>query len=303
MAYPKRNRPIHRYLARIYCRFRYGAMRAHFEEGWPGLRLQMPGPDGSAGFIGYKGQALAPLHPFPAPAKPDELVIVGSGPSLAGQATGKIPMPSAILLNGAIHLMGEADRQPFAIVIEDERFIWRHWPDLCRLVSEPVDVYLSTGVIRSLCEVAPDWLAKHRVRHLDFIHRPYLAPRPDMRQLKELPFLVWSDDDEVAISLQPQSGIVPAGSVAVTAAQIALAMRPRKIGLAGIDLTSTQMPRFYEEAGDQAMSRLDAAVDRILKMFGLIREEATRFGVAVENYSPVSLLASVGYPYVDRLER
>jgi hypothetical protein len=63
------------------------------------------------------------------------------------------------------------------------------------------------------------------------------------------------------------------------------------------------MPRFYEEAGDQAMSRLDAAVDRILKMFGLIREEATRFGVAVENYSPVSLLASVGYPYVDRLER
>jgi hypothetical protein len=51
------------------------------------------------------------------------------------------------------------------------------------------------------------------------------------------------------------------------------------------------------------MSRLDAAVDRILKMFGLIREEATRFGVAVENYSPVSLLASVGYPYVDRLER
>jgi hypothetical protein len=124
-----------------------------------------------------------------------------------------------------------------------------------------------------------------------------------MRQLKELPFLVWSDDDEVAISLQPWSGIVPAGSVAVTAAQIALAMRPRKIGLAGIDLTSTQMPRFYEEAGDQAMSRLDAAVDRILKMFGLIREEATRFGVAVENYSPVSLLASVGYPYVDRLER
>jgi hypothetical protein len=120
MAYPKRNRPIHRYLARIYCRFRYGAMRAHFEEGWPGLRLQMPGPDGSAGFIDYKGQALAPLHPFPAPAKPDELVIVGSGPSLAGQATGKIPMASAILLNGAIHLMGEADRQPFAIVIEDE---------------------------------------------------------------------------------------------------------------------------------------------------------------------------------------
>lgn len=303
MAYPMRNRPLHRYLARIYCRLRYGAGRTHFEEWWPGLRLQMPGSDGSAGCIEYKGQALVPLHSFPVLARLDELVIVGSGPSLAGQATGKIPMSSAILLNGAIHLMGEGDRQPFAIVIEDERFIWRHWRDLRRLVSEPADVYLSTGVIRSLCEVAPDWLAKQRVRHIDFIHKPYLAPRPDVGQIKELPFLAWSDDAEFAISLRPGSGIVPAGSVAVTAAQIALAMRPRKIGLAGIDLTSTQTPRFYEEAGDQAMSRLDAAVGKILKMFDLIRQEAVHLGIAVENYSPVSLLASVGYPFLGRLDR
>ncbi|MFC5386045.1 hypothetical protein ACFPLB_08715 [Aquamicrobium segne] len=302
MAYLKQNRPFHRYLARIYCRLCYGALRSHNEEWWPGLRLQKPGLNGAAGSVEYKGRVLAPLLPFSAKEKLEELIIVGSGPSLASQAIDKIPMSSAILLNGAVHLLSETDERPYAIVIEDERFIWRHWPDLCRLVPEPADVYFSTSVIRSLCETAPDWLARQRIHHLDFVHRPYLAPRRNIQHQKELPFLMWSDDGEVAISLQPRSGIVAAGSVAVTAAQLALSMQPAKIGLAGIDLTSTQMPRFYEQAGNQAMSRLDVAVERILAAFSLIAKEGGNRDIVFENYSPISLLINKNIPYSSRLE-
>ena len=49
---------------------------------------------------------------------------------------------------------------------------------------------------------------------------------------------------------------MPAGTVAVSAAQLALWFAPARIGLAGIDLTGTGTPRFYEQAGDKAMSRV-----------------------------------------------
>ena len=72
--------------------------------------------------------------------------------------------------------------------------------------------------------------------------------------------------------------------------------------MAGIDLTNTGRPRFYEAAGSMAMSRLDSASDRILAAFRILADECTRQGIALENYSPASRLAELGVPYVPRLE-
>ena len=298
------NRPVGRYAARLYTRLRYGAGRAHFEEWWPFLSLSKPGADGADGAIRYGCRTIAPLLPYPdAPARQDELLVVGSGPSLAAQATDRLPLERAILLNGAIHLLRPPVR-PFALVVEDERFVWRHRQKLEQLVPAGTDCYFSTSVIRALCQTAPDWLSRQHVRHIDFIHRPYGETRPGQPALRTLPFLRWSADGSVAISLEPRSGIAPAGSVAVTAAQIALSLNPSRIGFAGIDLTATKAPRFYETEGDTAMSRLDVAVDRILGAFRLIADEADRRGIRLENYSPVSLLATVDrVAYSPRLEQ
>ena len=111
----------------------------------------------------------------------------------------------------------------------------------------------------------------------------------------------WSADGNAVISLEPRSGIAPAGSVAVTAAQIALSLNPSRIGFAGIDLTATKAPRFYETEGDTAMSKLDVAVDRILGAFSLIKLACDEEGIAVENYSPTSLLSRVDIHYIPRL--
>lgn len=294
---------MHRYAARLYCLSRYGVARAHAEEWWPSLVLSRP-ENGREGSITYRGRAMAPLHAYPAPlGGKGELVIVGSGPSLARQALESIPLRSALLLNGAVHVLEGRAVRPFAVVVEDERFVWRHWQTLARTVPAGTDCYFSTSVIRALCETAPEWLASQNVRHLDFVHRPYGALKRDRRALLQLPFMRWAEDRRTAISTVPGAGVVSAGSVAVTAMQIALALKPARIGLAGIDLTDTTGPRFYETADDVAMSRLDAARTKILAAFRLAVEEAGRQGIPVENYSPVSLLADVGIPYSPRLAR
>lgn len=303
MAAASRNRPLARYAARFYCRLRYGRARAHAEDWWPALRLSGPGADGQAGEIVHRGRAVAPLLPFPGLAEGmDELLVVGSGPSLAAQDTARIPLEAALLLNGAVHLLDGAGRRPFGVVVEDERFVWRHWRMLEERVAPGTACYFSTGTIRALCETAPQWLAGQKVHHLDFLHRPYGAPRPQAEELRGLPFLRWSDDGAAAISLDPRLGLMPAGSVAVSAAQLALWLSPPRIGFAGVDLTGTGQPRFYEKAGDTAMSRLDAAREKILAAFGLIADESSRRGIVMENYSPVSSLKEAGIPYVARLE-
>lgn len=296
------NRPARRHFARLWCLLRYGRANAHAEDWWPNLTL-VPPAQGRDGAILHRGKPVAPLLAHPEPLDgAGEIVVVGSGPSLAKQATERIPIGSALLLNGAIHLIGPHAARPFGVVVEDERFVWRHWRTIVATVPPETHCYFSTGTIRALCETAPDWLSSQNIHHLDFLHRPYGTSRPELADLRDLSFLRWSDDGKAAISLSPQSGLMPAGTVAVTAAQLALSLAPSRIGLAGIDLTNTGRPRFYETASDKAMSRLGAASERILAAFRIIRDECGRRGIAIENYSPVSRLKGLGIPYVPRLE-
>ena len=51
------------------------------------------------------------------------IVIVGSGPSVRAADIGMLPPRSAFLLNGAISLIGQDIAEPFAVAIEDERFV------------------------------------------------------------------------------------------------------------------------------------------------------------------------------------
>jgi glycosyltransferase involved in cell wall biosynthesis len=296
------NRPARRYLARMYCLLRYGWANAHAEEWWPNLALKPP-VDGEAGEIRYRGRLIAPLLPYPASGGMDEIVIVGTGPSLGGQAKERIPIENALLLNGAVHLIAAAGPGPLGVVIEDERFVWRNLSAIVERVPPGAPCYFSTSTIRALCETEPEWLARQAIHHLDFVHRPYGMRRPDGAALRKLPFLRWSGNGKAAISLSPRAGLMPAGSVAVSAAQLALSLAPSRIGFAGVDLTNTDQPRFYETAGSRAMSRIGAASDRILATLRVFRDECDRQGIALENYSPTSRLAEIGVPYVPRLEK
>ena len=143
-------------------------------------------------------------------------------------------------------------------------------------------------------------LAARRVGLIDNLAKPLGGPR---RSLAD-PALdaVLRREGDAALSLQPDKGVVIAGTVAFSAVQVALAARPAEVLLVGVDLTNADAPRFYEAAGDTAPSGLQKGLGRILAGFALARREAADRGVALTCASPVSALLGLGYPRDRRLD-
>ena len=159
----------------------------------------------------------------------------------------------------------------------------------------------STSVLRAICEIDFAWLRTQKVIHIDFLQKPYGKPRRSQVELENLDYLRWSPSHSSAISLAPSCGFFSGGSVAATAIQIAFCLNPRRIGLAGIDLSNASEPRFYEVTGHSAKSRIVQTQSRILEIFALAQAECRNRGIDLVNYSPISALSALGVPYDDRL--
>jgi Kdo-III transferase WaaZ len=293
------DRPLHRKLAKLAVAAVLGRRRAHAQDAWPGLTIKRAGKN--PGEVRWRGRPVVPLLPFAAFSERvgDEVVIVGSGPSLREQRRASLPGTVCTLLNGAVALVPEIGA-PFAIAVEDERFVWRHMALLREHVAREVLCLLSVSVLRALCEVDRFWLTGRRVVLIDDILKPYGG----RRRAVDDPAL--NDHvrrgDAAAVSLDPGEGVVPAGTVAFSALQFALASQPKRIGFAGIDLSNADVARFYEEAGNVAASGIAGAQGRILSHFALAARLAVEREIALECYSPVSALLALGMPYVPRLE-
>lgn len=231
---------------------------------------------------------LAPLGARPS--------IVGSGPSVRGQRVERLD--GVVLLNGALSARDRV-RGPVVIAVEDERFLWRHAE--MRHLANPEDGWLmSTEAIRAMAEIDTDWLRTARVAHMDNLLKPYRAPRRTISDKALEPLILRGDD--AALSLAPERGVVPAGTVAFSALQCVLSARPERVGLAGIDLSNAAEPRFYEAAERAEPSGIQRAEARILSHFALAARHAAAQGTGLECYSAVSSLLGVGIPYSDRLE-
>jgi hypothetical protein len=100
----------------------------------------------------------------------------------------------------------------------------------------------------------------------------------------------------VALSHDPDAGVVIFGTVALSAVQVALAAKPDRILLVGIDLTNAAAPRFYETATKSAPSGIVAGLDRILGGFAIALRSAQAQNTTILCASPVSALLVLGIP-------
>jgi hypothetical protein len=296
------NRPLSRYVIRSYLAILHGRDWSHKQDWWPGLTLELPRPN-TPGKLCFRDELICDIRPWDELSPPStEITVIGSGPSAAKQDFSSLPSGSAMLLNGAVHLLeGRIEGPPLAVVVEDERFIWRHFAELRELLAPQTTCLFSTSVMRAICEIDAGWLRTQRIFHIDFVQKPYGHPRPTDVELEAMDFLRWAPSKLAAISLAPNKGVFMGGSVVVTALQFALHWHPERIGFAGIDLSNANEPRFYETAGNTAKSRIVRAQDQILAAFSLARRESDRQGTALVNYSPVSALSTVDIPYDGRL--
>lgn len=271
-----------------------GGRKRHWDEGFPSLDLWQPSGE-TPGAVLWKGRAIAPLLPFRALSLPaDELAIVGSGPSLRDQRPEALPA-GALLLNGALSLSDRCPA-PRALVVEDERFVYGHGALIAAHLKPQMQIFASAAALRALCERHLKLVENREVFLLQNLRKPWRARRRD------LPQDLVQCGTEAALTRDPDAGLVPAGTVAVSALQIALAGPSRQIALAGIDLGNAASPRFYEE-GQSAPSGIARAEGRILAHFALANEIAQQNGRRLVCLSPVSSLLKLGIPYDPRLAR
>lgn len=291
------DRPFFRKIIKAASRLLFGSARAHFQDRFPGLRID----GGATGAVFYRNAQIARLLSVDILGEgQSELFIVGSGPSVSHGDFASVPPDRAILLNGALHLMGREIARPLAVAIEDERFVWRHYDLMCERISPGTICLFSVQVLRALCEHDPAWLADKRIVLIDNIAKPYGVARRKLAELAALDFVAGDDAGDAALSLRPQEGVFQGGSVAISALQFAMACKPGLIGLFGIDIANADTPRFYEQKGGAAFSGIASAEARILRYFDLGRRVCADRGIRLECYSPTSALLKVGYVYNDR---
>jgi len=294
-------RSIIKFLALIVC----GKSRAHAQNAWPGLKLQVPRDDGAVGEVTYQGLRIAPLvHPVQLrKAAGKQIYIIGSGPSVKDNDLTAVAPGSAILLNGAISLMDEEIKQPLAVAIEDERFVWRHFSLMKEKVTGGTICLLSVGVIRAICEIDAAWLCDKTLILIDDIRKPYGGSRRNASALKELIYARLAMDELSGFSNDPARGVFQGGSVAVSALQFAIFCRPQQVGLFGLDIANATSPRFYEKAGETAHSGVAQAKDRILSHFAIAKTVCEEQGIELSNFSAVSALRQCGLAYDSRFSK
>jgi len=294
----KSDRPFRRSAVKLLSQFLLGSGRAHYHSWLPSLSISGRAV-GSPGVLQFRGKRAGQLLDADSLAARcgDRVVIIGSGPSVKGQDLRRLPPHSALLLNGAISLAGDQITEPLAVVMEDERFVWRHADMIRKHMTAGTLCLLSPGVIRALSELDSGWLSGRSVILIDDIRKPYGHPRRKAAELRALEFATLSPDGAAGFSADPDKGVFQGGSVAISALQFALGTNAREIGFLGVDISNANTPRFYESDGDVAFSGIAGAEARILAHIALARDFAATKGVELINHSPVSALRSIGLDY------
>ena len=291
------DRPFRRQAIKLLTQLFLGRRRAHYHSWLPSLKIDGRAA-GSPGSLFYRGHKIVDLVGMDALVRRagSRILIIGAGPSVKALSPQALPPREALLLNGAISLIGEGLAQPLAIAIEDERFVWRHHEMIMRLVPRDVPMLLSPGPIRALCDIDAGFLRDRPIVLIDDIRKPYAHPRLDDTELRDLEHVTLRDG--AGFSSAPGRGVFQGGSVVVSALQFALAAGAAEIGFIGIDISNADAPRFYEKKGSAAFSGVAGAEKRILDNIALARDQANKHGIRLVNHSPVSALRSIGLDYV-----
>lgn len=292
------DRPFRRQAIKLAARLFLGRGRAHYHSWLPSLKIEGRVAGADPGSIRYRGRTVLKLSGIDALAgrSGGRILIIGSGPSAKDVSPQAVTPRAALLLNGAVSLLGEGLAEPLAIAIEDERFVWRHFPMIARLVPQAVPLLLSPGAIRAICDHDPDFLAGRPVVLIDDLRKPYGRARQDDAALGALEYATLNGG--AGFSADPEKGVFQGGSVVVSALQFALATPASEIGFIGVDISNADTARFYETQDSAAFSGVAGAETRILDHVALARDEAGRRGIRLVNHSPVSALRRIGLDYV-----
>lgn len=173
---------------------------------------------------------------------PNNIFIVGSGPSIKNQNLTKLQNEKIFLLNGAIKLIQDYKLLPTGIFIIDGSFIRKHL-ELISLIPNNTNLFLSFFAIKELISLAPQLL------------------RNPIYLIHELKF----EEDSIPLTVKdklnqfnkPTWGVLDGGTVMSSAIQVAAFIQAKNVWLLGLDINNAQTePRFYETLQNRCRSSL-----------------------------------------------
>ena len=238
--------------------------------------------------------------------------VIASGPSIAHLAFSQLLDTATIFVNGSISLLAEHDfTNVVGWVISDARFI-NHQPNILKTHYTGQPLYATLAVFEALAVTHPAIMSTYHdsMRILYPVDRPWgvksnklwfsklsfkkklLNKKKPLTHFANDPSFVINSDHKpapIGVSLDVTHGFVEAGTVVYVAAQLAFSRSASAIHLYGVDLINNHLPRFYENAGNSAPSKLDKAItERIVPSLNLLGRVYKQHGVPVINHSAIS---------------
>ncbi|WP_160318540.1 hypothetical protein [Achromobacter sp. DMS1] len=221
--------------------------------------------------------------------------LILSGPSVAEIPYDRMDIKVAMGVNGAIALARKFDLPFKYYCIIDQNFV-RNRIDLVReIVSRDLTLYVMPEVLRYIMQGIPQEDIRCRICIIELISaRAYertAAPAVLKRMAAATPDVQLLDAKRgLGYSFDVSLGIFDADTVAYAALQVLVSNGVRKAYVHGLDLTTQNGLRFYEEKNPQT-SRLGRKFANLIEPSFRFASELWRArGVSVFNLSPVSAL-------------
>ncbi|MCH8533334.1 MAG: hypothetical protein LAT65_21050 [Saccharospirillum sp.] len=254
-------------------------------------------PNGDVWRIHWQGQFITETHSWSewCESAPSKLYIVGSGPSVRKQCLTPLADAACVLLNGAVTLCRDGVvKQPYAVMIEDARFV-QEKGELLRCLPQGTRLCLVGSAVQALGAMDPTLFEHFNLYFLDGFETPYGKPK---RTLEEVPQADYRIDGEARLSLNLQQGHFGCGTVMYAGVQLGFHLRVKRMLLVGFDMKNFSRPRFYETHEDASWCGLEKALhSRTLPAFILAADTAHQMGMTIENCSHCSAVPHSILPF------
>ncbi|MEX2367219.1 MAG: hypothetical protein WD601_11495 [Pseudohongiellaceae bacterium] len=182
----------------------------------------------------WQGNFITQTHSWAALRKnaPEKLFIVGSGPSVREQHLAPLAESACVLVNGAVALCREGIvKRPYAVVIEDARFI-QEKGDLLRCLPRGTRLCLVGSAVQALGAMDPTLFEHFLLYYLDGFETPYGKPQ---RSLEDVPPQDYRRKGEAKLSLNLQQGHFGCGTVMCAGVQLGFHLRVLRYKLLNLD--------------------------------------------------------------------
>ncbi len=289
---------------RIFYRATHGRAYRHNDRLWQHFKLERDA-HGAIRTLAYHGTPVPLINGKLRPRRDAGPVhLIATGPSIAQIDYRRLPIETAIGVNGAIALCDRAPVRFDYYCMIDTNFVKSRRDLVERIITQELILFITPLVLLYMLKSFPLEAFRCKIFLLEDICLPTFEPVRDNAALAAHAggdVYQFSPDSLLGVSFDITRGYFDSKTVAFTALQVLTWLGYKDIYIHGMDLNNTRtLPRFYEHRETMQPSSLELDFDaHIEPSFRLAQPLLLARGVRVVNLSLTSALDSAIFPKQD----